>query len=159
MLFRSLALLVVLALTAAPTPVAAQDTTARAPAPAAQDTSIHRIGPMGAFWRSFLVPGWGPARLGRKLTAGILVGWEGTTLGMSIKTRHELAYLRRTGSVRGDAKRGELQDWLVLLAFNHLFAGLEAYVSAHLSDFPGDLKLQAVPGGIGGGVSVPIRIR
>ena len=35
-------------------------------------------------------------------------------------------------------------------AFNHVFAGLEAYVSAHLADFPGDLQLQATPGGVGG---------
>ena len=114
---------------------------------------------MNAFWRSFLIPGWGQAKLGRKLTAGIFVAWEGTTLGMSLKTRHELAYLRRTNSARAEDKRREHEDWIVLLAFNHLFAGLEAYVSAHLSDFPADLRLQAVPGGFGGSVSVPIRIR
>ena len=109
--------------------------------------------------RSFLLPGWGQAKLGRKLTAGIFVAWEGTTLGMSLKTRHELAYLRRTNSGRAEDKRREHEDWLVLLAFNHLFAGLEAYVSAHLADFPGDLKLQAVPGGVGGSVTLPVRIR
>jgi hypothetical protein len=87
------------------------------------------------------------------------VAWEGVTLGMSLKTRRELAYLRRTGSARGDRKRQEHEDWVVLLAFNHLLAGLEAYVSAHLSDFPGDLRLQAVPGGAGATVSVPIRLR
>jgi hypothetical protein len=152
----ALALLVALAL---PVALAAQDTTAPAPSVEVRDTAAHAVGPMGAFWRSFLLPGWGQARLGRKLTAGILLGWEGTTLGMSLKTRHELAYLRRTGSERAEDKRREHEDWLVLLAFNHLFAGLEAYVSAHLSDFPGDLKLQAVPGGFGGSVSVPIRIR
>jgi hypothetical protein len=146
--------------------VAAQDTsavvgvdTAHAAAVVVRDTTIHPISPMGAFWRSFLVPGWGQARLGRKLTAGILIAWEGTTLGMSLKTRHELAYLRRTGSGRADDKRREHEDWVVLLAFNHLFAGLEAYVSGHLSDFPADLKLQAVPGGFSAGVSVPIRVR
>jgi hypothetical protein len=48
---------------------------------------------------------------------------------------------------------------VVLLAFNHLFSGLEAYVSAHLDDFPGDLQIQAVPGGFGASISVPIRIR
>ncbi len=138
--------------------VAAPDTARAAPA-ATRDTAARSIGPMGAFWRSFLVPGWGQARLGRKLTAGILIGWEGTTLGMSLKTRHELAYLRRTGSERAEDKRREHEDWLVLLAFNHLFAGLEAYVSGHLSDFPADLKLRAVPGGVGGSVMVPIRIR
>jgi hypothetical protein len=123
------------------------------------DSLALRTSPMNAFWRSFLIPGWGQAKLGRKLTAGLFVAWEGTTLGMSLKTRHELAYLRRTNSGRAEDKRREHEDWIVLLAFNHLFAGLEAYVSGHLSDFPADLHLQAVPGGFGGSVSVPIRIR
>jgi hypothetical protein len=78
---------------------------------------------------------------------------------MSLKTRHELAYLRRTDSERAETKRREHEDWIVLLVFNHLFAGLEAYVSAHLADFPGDLRFQAVPGGVGGTVSVPFRVR
>jgi hypothetical protein len=136
--------------------LAAQDTAVVAPRP---DSVAGRTSPMGGFWRSFLIPGWGQARLGRKLTAGIFVAWEGTTLGMSIKTRHELAYLRRTNSARAEDKRREHEDWLVLLAFNHVFAGLEAYVSGHLSDFPGDLHLQAVPGGLGAAVSVPFRLR
>jgi hypothetical protein len=144
----------------------AQDTTA-VPAPAADVAAVGRpdsagfspISPINAFWRSFLLPGWGQARLNRKLTGGIFVAWEGVTLGMSLKTRHELAYLRRTGSGRADSKRREHEDWIVLLAFNHLFAGLEAYVGAHLADFPGDLKLQALPGGVGASMTVPIRVR
>ncbi len=157
---RSLAGLALLALLgAAPARLAAQDSTA-APAPsAAPDSTANRLSPMGAFWRSFLLPGWGQARLGRKLTAGIFIAWEGTTLGMSLKTRHELAYLRRTNSGRAEDKRREHEDWIVLLAFNHVLAGLEAYVSGHLSDFPGDLQLQAVPGGVGAAVSLPFRVR
>ncbi|HEX2638831.1 MAG TPA: hypothetical protein VHL81_16995 [Gemmatimonadales bacterium] len=140
--------------------VAVRADSAHAPAHApALDTLAVRTSPMGAFWRSFLLPGWGQARLGRKLTGGLFVAWEGTTLGMSIKTRHELAYLRRTNSARAEDKRREHEDWLVLLAFNHVFAGLEAYVSGHLSDFPGDLHLQAFPGGFGGTISVPFRLR
>jgi len=110
---------------------------------------------MGAFGRSLLVPGWGQAKLGRKLTGGLFVMWEGVTLGMVLKTSHELSYLRRTGSGRIAPKRGERQDWLVLLAFNHLFAGLEAYVSAHLWDFPTDLQIQATGQGIGASLSLP----
>ena len=145
-------------------PAAAQDSAAVAPASAPalpSDSAVAgRPGPMGSFWRSFFLPGWGQARLNRKLTGGIFLGWEGVTLGMSLKTRHELAYLRRTGSGRAEDKRREHEDWLVLLAFNHLFAGLEAYVSAHLADFPGDLRIQAMPGGgVGGAVSIPIRVR
>jgi hypothetical protein len=141
------------------TAVAVPADTAAVPRPAPDSLAL-RTSPMNAFWRSFLLPGWGQAKLGRKLTAGIFVAWEGTTLGMSLKTRHELAYLRRTNSGRADDKRREHEDWLVLLAFNHLFAGLEAYVSGHLTDFPGDLRFQRMPGGgLGGSVSLPFRVR
>jgi hypothetical protein len=74
---------------------------------------------------------------------------------MTLKTSHELNYLRRTGSGRVDVKEQEREDWIVLLAYNHLLSALEAYVSAHLWDFPGDLQLRAVPGGVGGRVSLP----
>jgi hypothetical protein len=129
--------------------------------PAARPDTLARqyISPFNALWRSMLLPGWGQARLNRKLAGGIFIGWEAVTLGMTLKTRSELDYLRRTGSGRADAKRQEHEDWLVLLAFNHLFSGLEAFVSAHLADFPGDLRFQAVPGGVGASVSLPIRMR
>jgi len=135
--------------------------TSRVPDPAASADTVQRqyISPLNAFWRSLLIPGWGQARLNRKLSGGIFVAWEGVTLGMSLKTRRELRYLRRNNSARGDGKRQEHEDWLVLLGFNHLFAGLEAYVSAHLADFPGDLRIEAVPGGVGASVSLPIRLR
>jgi hypothetical protein len=163
------------ALLAAPIRARAQDSTAAAPdsavvspgdsAPAAPrpataaDSLALRTSPMAAFWRSFLLPGWGQARVGRKLTAGIFIAWEGTTLAMSLKTRHELAYLRRTNSARAEDKRREHEDWLVLLGFNHLLAGLEAYVSGHLTDFPPDLRVRAMPGGVGASISIPFRLQ
>jgi hypothetical protein len=158
---RQLGFLFVVALAAgAPPRAAAQDTLTVAPVRVAADSQIQPISPMGAFFRSFLLPGWGQASLNRKVTGGIFIAWEGVTLGMSVKTRRELAYLRRTNSARAEAKRREHEDWVVLLVFNHLFAGLEAYVSAHLADFPGDLRLEAVPGGgVGASVSVPVRVR
>jgi len=129
--------------------------------PAAPPDTLARqyISPFNALWRSMLIPGWGQARLNRKLAGGIFVAWEGVTLGMTLKTRSELRYLRRTGSARANDKRQEHEDWVVLLGFNHLFAGLEAYVSAHLADFPGDLRFQAVPGGVGAAISLPFRLR
>jgi hypothetical protein len=147
---------------AGPIRLNAQDSVTINPAVAASgpDSTRSMPSPMNAFLRSFLLPGWGQAKLDRKLTAGIFVVWEGVTLGMSLKTRHELAYLRRTGSERADDKRRQHEDWLVLLGFNHLFAGLEAYVSAHLSDFPRDLQLHAEPGrGVGASYSIPFRLR
>jgi hypothetical protein len=129
-------------------------------APAPRDTLARQyISPLNALWRSMLIPGWGQARLNRKLPGGIFVAWEGVTLGMTLKTRSELRYLRRSGSARANDKRQEHEDWWILLAFNHLFAGLEAYVSAHLADFPGDLRFEAVPGGVGAAISLPVRLR
>jgi hypothetical protein len=129
------------------------------PAAVADTANRQYISPFNALWRSLLIPGWGQARLNRKLAGGIFVAWEGVTLGMSLKTSSELRYLRRTASARAEDKRQEHEDWLVLLAFNHLFAGLEAYVSAHLADFPGDLRFEALPGGVGAALSIPVTVR
>jgi len=148
---------VALFLCVGPGSAAAQDSlTVAVEAPAADTTARPRqVSPMGAFFRSLLLPGWGQAKLNRKLTGGIFVAWEGVTLGMTLKTSHELHYLRRTNSGRVDVKEQEKEDWIVLLAFNHLLSALEAYVSAHLWDFPDDLDIRAVPGGVGGQLSLP----
>jgi hypothetical protein len=127
---------------------------ARAPShPAAPDTA-KRIKPVGALWRSLLIPGWGQARTGRHVTGAAFVIWEGVAVMMTVRAVQEKHYLQESGSVNLAAKRQQIQDWGVLWGFNHLFAGAEAYVSAHLLDFPKELKLRAVPRGIG--VSVPL---
>ena len=118
------------------------------------DTS-HLVRPMGAFWRSLLVPGWGQSATGRRTTGAVFVVWEGVTAMMTLKAQQEANYLKHAGSANLNAKRQEVQDWLVLWVFNHLFSGAEAYVSAHLQDFPADLKIQAYPRGIGIRVALP----
>ncbi len=135
-----------------------------APAATAADSSAHsarRLRPLPAFFHSLVLPGWGQAKLDRKLTAALFVAWEGVTLGMTLKTAGEVRYLERAGadSARLHGKRQERQDWLILLGFNHLFAGLEAYVSSQLQDFPADVRLRAVPRGVGLSASVPVRWR
>jgi hypothetical protein len=116
--------------------------------------------PLPAFFQSLLLPGWAQAKLDRKLTASLFVAWEGVTLGMTLKAAKDLRFLHRIGADSGRiaAKKQERQDWIVLLAFNHLFAGLEAYVSSQLQDFPRDVKLRAAPGGVGLEARVPFRI-
>ena len=120
----------------------------------ASDTT-HRIRPMGAFLRSLLVPGWGQAVTGRHVAGAVFATWEGVSAMMTLKARSEFRYLREAGSGNVGAKRQEVQDWLVLWIFNHLFSGAEAFVSAHLQDFPKDLKIRAVPGGVGLSVPAP----
>jgi hypothetical protein len=109
--------------------------------------------------RSLVVPGWGQFHLGRKVTGGLFVVLEGVTLGMVLTKQSQLHELERTGAEGIEDKRQEREDWLVLLAFNHLLSGLEAYVSGHLWGFPGDLHVQALPHGVAGSVTLPIRIR
>jgi hypothetical protein len=131
--------------------LSAQDTS-RIVLPA--DTLPKGVRPMGAFWRSFLLPGWGQAVTGRKTTGAVFVAWEGVTAMMTLKAQQEANYFKSINSQSLKLKRQEVQDWLVLWVFNHLFSGAEAYVSAHLRDFPTDLHVRAFPGGIG--VSIPI---
>jgi hypothetical protein len=129
----------------------ARDTT-RITLPA--DTMHHGVRPMGAFLRSFIFPGWGQAVTGRPMTGSAFVAWEGVTAMMTLKAQQEANYFKRIHSQNLRLKRQEVQDWLVLWVFNHLFSGAEAYVSGHLRDFPPDLKVRAFPNGIG--VSIPI---
>ncbi len=118
------------------------------------DTMQHGVRPMGAFLRSFLLPGWGQAATDRPMTGAVFVAWEGVTAMMTLKAQQEANYFKAIHSANLRHKRQEVQDWLVLWVFNHFFSGAEAYVSAHLRDFPPDLKIRAFPGGIG--VSIPI---
>jgi hypothetical protein len=116
--------------------------------------TAHRVRPMGAFLRSLLIPGWGQAATGRRVTGAVFAAWEGVAAMMTLKAQSETHYLKEARSPNVSAKRQEVQDWIVLWVFNHLFSGAEAFVSAHLQDFPKDLKLQALPRGIG--VSFPV---
>ena len=120
------------------------------------DTLRPGVKPMGAFLRSFLLPGWGQAATGRPMTGSVFVAWEGVAAMMTLKAHQEAKYMEAINSPNQVQKRQEVQDWLVLWIFNHFFSGAEAYVSAHLRDFPPDLKVQAFPGGIGITLPSPI---
>ena len=130
---------------------------------APKDTSVllKPIKPIQAFLMSLAVPGWGQARLDRKLTGALFVTVEGLSIGMTVKTIRELKYLSRVeaDTARLSTKRKQRQDWLILLGFNHLFAGLEAFIATELHSFPADLRFRAMPGGFGAEAAIPFRIR
>lgn len=105
------------------------------------------VSPLAAMGRSMLLPGWGQAVLHRRVTGAVFVFWEGLSLTMALKASNQLRYMRETGSDAADLKRQEVQDWVVVLVFNHLMAGAEAFVSAELWDFPPDLELRSLPAG------------
>ena len=140
---------VLLALSACPPDRLTAQVPESLPQPPAPRDTIHQIGPVGALWRSLVLPGWGQAATGRKVTGALFTVWEGTTMFMTLKASQEAHYLRESGAPNLESKHQEVQDWLVLWGFNHLFSGAEAFVAAHLRDFPKDLKIRAVPGGVG----------
>jgi hypothetical protein len=113
------------------------------------------ITPGTAFLRSLVLPGWGQASLHRNVTGGVFVAFEGLALTMFWKSSWQLNYARtRQKYVKSHLQ--EKQDWLALVVFNHLMAGAEAFVAAHLYDFPASLKAQVMPDGrTGVGVNVP----
>jgi hypothetical protein len=125
--------------------------------PSVPDSLRRPTTPIGAMFRSFLIPGWGQATYGRKVSAGIMMGVEGLSIGMLLKISSDMEHIRATDSPRLEDKRQQREDWAAILVFNHLMSGLEAYVSAHLYDFPGDLEMRALPGGGRGiGVTLPL---
>ena len=138
------------------TSVATADTTAQS----AADSTRLRHKPAGALWRSLLIPGWGQVRLGRKLTAAAFVAAEGVTLGMALRANSQLRYLRRIGADTAtvNSQSQKREDWLVLMGVNHLLAGLEAFVTANLTDFPPELRIRRGPGWVGAIVSLPVRL-
>jgi len=134
-----------------------RDTSARRPTRGDSVRPVPPVTPGGAFLRSVLIPGWGQARLHRNVTGGLFLLWEGVCATMVWKAEWQLNYARERGKfVKSHTQ--EREDWIVLLVFNHLLAGAEAYVSANLFDFPAALKIQTLPGGrTGVGVSVPLQ--
>ena len=54
------------------------------------------------------------------------------------------------------ARRLQVEDWLAAIVFNHLFAGAEAFVSAHLWDVPAALSVRPTAGG-GAAVTASLR--
>jgi len=71
---------------------------------------------------------------------------EGITDLEEIQTRLDndetLADLRRLQ----EARRQQREDWLALGIFLMLLSGADAYVSAHLSDFPAPIEIEARAG-------------
>ncbi|HUK19972.1 MAG TPA: hypothetical protein VLV45_00275 [Gemmatimonadales bacterium] len=143
---------VILACLVVPLAGAAQqlDTLPAAAKTAAAPDSAKQIRPATALWRSLLIPGWGQASTGRHVTGAAFVLWEGVTIMMTFRAIQEENYMiaAQADSFDLQSKRQQVQDWTVLWIFNHFFAGAEAYVSAHLMDFPKELKLEALPRGL-----------
>ena len=110
------------------------------------------VSPAIAALSSLALPGWGQSITRRAGTGGVFVFWEGLTVFMTMKSRHQLRYLESISADAElvDSKRQEMQDWAVLIGFNHLMAAAEAFVSAQLWDFPATMDVRELPDGATG---------
>jgi hypothetical protein len=154
--------------------------TARPRSTAAVDTLFQQrrarakppISPRNAFLESVLVPGWGQATLHRSTAGGIYVAIEAMSIAMLIQSKKELSAARsaaRDSVFNPDSGRfvvsplGSLvktrkqavEDWTALLIFNHLLAGADAFVAAHLWDVP----VQVTPAGSRYQATISARVR
>jgi hypothetical protein len=121
----------------------APDTTPRAPADTARADSAGRrsIAPLGALARSLVVPGWGQASVGRPVRGAFYFAAQAGSLFMVIKSQQKLEAARRAVAAgRADSslvesRVSQREDWIVLSVFWAVLSGVDAWVSANLSDF------------------------
>jgi len=131
------------------------------------------LSPRRAFLYSLLLPGYGQSVLGRPGAGTIFVLTESIAIAMLRESRADLAEARAlqrdslvtigfdptTGQPimqRNsydqeliNVRRGHVEDWVAFLFANHLFAGADAYVAAHLWDLPAQISVrQGVDGPI-----------
>jgi hypothetical protein len=46
------------------------------------------------------------------------------------------------------ARKTHVEDWVAVLVFNHLFAGIDGYVAAQLWQLPAQVEMRAFPHGM-----------
>jgi len=129
------------------------------------------LSPRRAFVYSLLAPGYAQSRLGRPTAGAIFVLTESIAIAMlreSAADLHQARLFRRdtleyigndplTGlpimhrnSYNDELisiRRGHVEDWIAFLIANHLFAGADAYVAAHLWDLPSQINISQTQAG------------
>lgn len=100
------------------------------------------VTPLGAFARSFVVPGWGQAAVDKPVRGAVYFLAEAASLFMVFKSQAKLEAARRGATVDSslvDSREEQREDWIVLSVFWALMSGVDAWVSAHLYGFEGQL--------------------
>lgn len=116
-------------------------------APASQEAATDTLprppaSPMGAFFRSLVLPGWGQAAVDQPLRGAFYFAMETGSLYMLFKSKSKLDAAERAlpaDSALIESRKNQVEDWAVLAAFWALFAGIDAWVSAQLWDFQGEV--------------------
>lgn len=131
------------------------------------------LSPTRAFLYSFALPGFGQSKLDRGTSGALFASVELAAMTMVRRSNAELQEARRyrvdtlpsdfavtvtstgvtltkngvfTNRYSADlirTRRLHVEDWLAVLAFNHLFAGADAFVASQLWDVP--VSISAIP--------------
>ena len=171
--------------TAPTRPVAKDSVRSPATAPIARVRIPARMNPpltpARAFAYSALVPGLGQSRLDRGISGALFASIELAAFAMVRQSAADLREVRRyridtlpsdftvsgstlsktgtfTNKFTADLERARklhVEDWLAVIAFNHLFAGADAFVSAQLWDVP--VSMSVLPSRTGAVATLSVR--
>jgi hypothetical protein len=100
------------------------------------------VGPMGAFFRSLILPGWGQVSVDQPGRGAFYFAMEAGSLWMLFKTNAKLNAAKKSNPRNEDliaAREAQFEDWAALAVFWALFSGVDAWVSAQLWDFKGEV--------------------
>lgn len=118
----------------------AMDSVARVPTGerVAVDSTGLPVSPMGAFFRSLILPGWGQASVDQPVRGAFYFTMEAASLWMLFKAESKLRAAERAGDEDlAAARKEQKEDWIVMAVFWALFSGVDAWVSTHMWDFEG----------------------
>lgn len=87
------------------------------------------------------------AARGDSIFVGYQVGTNGTPV-LDETGAPVLIYEPDPLGARTRSRRQQVEDWIAILAFNHLFSGADAFVAAHLGDIPRRVSLRPTSGGL-----------
>ncbi|MGD8496347.1 MAG: hypothetical protein PVF05_09180 [Gemmatimonadales bacterium] len=93
--------------------------------------------PMSAFFRSVLVPGWGQLAADQPGRAVFYFVAQSATMFMVLRTNHRIG--EAESEELKQARRSQREDWLVLAGFWALASGVDAWVSAQMWGFEGEV--------------------
>lgn len=93
--------------------------------------------PMSAFFRSVLIPGWGQLAADQPVRAAFYFVAQSATVFMVIRTQKRIDDATSEGLK--ESRRDQREDWLVLAGFWALASGIDAWVSAHMWGFEGEV--------------------
>jgi hypothetical protein len=145
-------------------------------APQASDTTRKPLpkpplSPRRAFLYSLAIPGYSQAVLNRPTAGALFVLTEAIAIAMLRESAADLREARRfqtdslvtigfdpasgvpITAVSGytqrlvDVRRSHVEDWIAFIIANHLFAGADGYVAAHLWDLPTQISVERRPAG------------